>query len=62
MVTHDLPLANAFDQILALRAGEVSASGSPEDVLRASVLRDVYDDPHVQSQQLGGQTHVWVDL
>jgi iron complex transport system ATP-binding protein len=62
MVTHDLQLAGAFHQILALRTGEVAASGVSEEVLREPLLRDVYGDPHVRAQQIDGQTHVWVDL
>jgi iron complex transport system ATP-binding protein len=62
MVTHDLQLAGAFHQIIALRSGEVAAAGAPEQVLREQLLRDVYGDPHVRTQQVGGQTHVWVDL
>lgn len=62
MVTHDLQLTGAFDQILALRCGEVAATGSPEQVLRDELLRDIYGDNNVRSQRAGNQVFVWVDL
>jgi iron complex transport system ATP-binding protein len=62
MVTHDLQLTGAFDQVLALRCGEVAATGTPDEVLRDSLLRDVYGDPNVRSQRVGNQMLVWVDL
>jgi iron complex transport system ATP-binding protein len=62
MVTHDLQLTGAFDQMLALRCGEVAATGTPDEVLRDGLLRDVYGDPNVRSQRVGNQMLVWVDL
>jgi iron complex transport system ATP-binding protein len=62
MITHDLQLTSAFDQLLALRCGEVAALGPPDEVLRDHVLRDIFGDPNVRSQRIGGQTLVWVDL
>jgi len=62
MVTHDLQWAGAFDRLVALRCGEVAASGTPDEVLRDRLLCDIYGDPHVRSQRLGKQTLVWVDL
>lgn len=62
MITHDLQLTGAFDQLLALRCGEVAASGTPQEVLQDDLLREVYGDPNVRSQRMGGQTLVWVDL
>lgn len=62
MITHDLQLTGSFDQVLALRCGEVAAIGTPGDVLREHVLREIYDDPAVRSQQIGQQTLVWVDI
>jgi iron complex transport system ATP-binding protein len=62
MVTHDLQLTGSFDQILALRQGEVAAAGTPDDVLRDVLLREVYGDPNVRAQRMGDQTLVWVDL
>lgn len=62
MITHDLQLTGAFDQIVAMRCGEVGASGPPDEVLRDQVLRDIYADPNVHSQRLGDQTLVWVDM
>jgi iron complex transport system ATP-binding protein len=62
MITHDLQLTGAFDQVLAMKCGELAASGTPEEVLRDGLLREIYDDPTVRSQRVGGQTLVWVDL
>jgi iron complex transport system ATP-binding protein len=62
MITHDLQLTGAFDQLVALRRGEVAAAGTPDEVLRDHLLRDIYDDPNVRSQRMGDQTLVWVDL
>lgn len=62
MVTHDIQMAGAFDRIVALRCGEVAASGTPDEVLSEPRLRDVYDDPNVRSRRIGNQTLVWADL
>jgi iron complex transport system ATP-binding protein len=62
MITHDLQLTGSFDQLLALRLGEVAAAGTPDEVLRDHLLREVYGDPNVRSQRMGDQTVVWVDL
>jgi iron complex transport system ATP-binding protein len=62
MVTHDLQLTGVFDHLLALRAGEVAASGTADEVLRDARLREIYGDPNVRSQREGGQVFVWVDL
>jgi iron complex transport system ATP-binding protein len=62
MITHDLQLTGSFDQLLALRSGEVAAAGTPDEVLRDHLLREVYGDPHVRAQRMGDQTLVWVDL
>jgi iron complex transport system ATP-binding protein len=62
MITHDLQLTGAFDQVIALRAGSVAAAGTPDEVLRDHLLRDVYGDPNVHCQRMGSQALVWVDL
>jgi iron complex transport system ATP-binding protein len=62
MITHDLQLTGSFDQLLALRCGEVAMAGTPDEVLREHLLREVYSDPKVRSQRMGNQTLVWVDL
>ncbi len=62
MITHDLQLTGAFDQVLAMKCGEVAARGAPDEVLQDSLLREIYDDPTVHSQRVGDQTLVWVDL
>jgi len=62
MITHDLQWTGSFDRLLALRCGEVAGAGTPDEVLRDHLLREVYGDPHVRAQRMGDQTLVWVDL
>ena len=62
MITHDLQLTGSFDQIVALHEGSVVAAGTPQDVLREELLREIFDDPGVRSERIDGQTLVWVDL
>jgi iron complex transport system ATP-binding protein len=62
MITHDLQLTGPFDQLLALRGGEVAAAGRPGEVLRDHLLREIYGDPNVRTQRMGDQTLVWVEL
>jgi iron complex transport system ATP-binding protein len=62
MITHDLQLAGSFDQLVALRCGQVAAAGTPHEVLRDHLLREVYDDPNVRTGRMGDRTLVWVDL
>lgn len=62
MITHDLQWTGSFfDQIVALREGEVAAQGSPDEILREPILREVYDDPNVRAAKMGAQTVVWID-
>lgn len=43
VVMHDLSLVSRFsDQILLLKSGEVLIQGSPSEVLKESILEDVY--------------------
>jgi len=62
MITHDLQLTGAFDRVLALRCGQMAASGTPDEVLRDDILRDIYSDPDVHARRIGDQTLVWIDL
>jgi iron complex transport system ATP-binding protein len=62
MITHDLQLTSAFDQIIAMRCGEVAAQGTAREVLNDALLRDVYGDPNIRSLHSGDQTLVWVEL
>jgi iron complex transport system ATP-binding protein len=62
MVTHDVQLTGAFDQVLAMKCGELAAQGAPGDILRESLLRDIYNDPNVRSHQVGNQQLVWVEM
>ena len=60
VVTHDLQLLDpAFDEVFAMRAGAVVASGPPAEVLRDEVLADVYADAHVRARRAFGRTFVW---
>ena len=62
MITHDLQLTGSlFDRILALRCGEVAAMGAPVDVLRGELLAEIYGEPNVRAQRIGGQTLVWIE-
>jgi iron complex transport system ATP-binding protein len=62
MITHDLQLTGSlFDQIVALRCGEVAAQGNPDDVLQSGVLAEIFDEPNVRAQRFGGQTLVWIE-
>jgi iron complex transport system ATP-binding protein len=63
VITHDLMLLEpAFDRVHAMRLGEVAASGTPEEVLRDEVLREVYGDEHVRARRAFGRTFVWSEL
>ena len=63
MVTHDLSLLDpGFDVIFAMRCGKVAAQGVPYEVLRDSVLADVYDDLHVRTHRMEGKTFVWSEV
>jgi iron complex transport system ATP-binding protein len=60
VVTHDLQLIDpAFDEVFAMRHGEVVASGSPAEVLRDEVLSSVFDDERVRARRAFGRTFVW---
>ena len=56
-VVHDLTLAGQYcDRLVLLRAGSVVADGTPAEVLRADLLRDVYGQnvevfPHPRTGQ-----------
>jgi iron complex transport system ATP-binding protein len=62
MITHDLQLTAAFNRVLALRCGEVAAWGTPEEVLKDRLLRDIYSDPNVRARRIGDQILVWVEM
>ena len=62
MITHDLQLTGSlFDRILAMRCGEVAAQGPPVEVLRSSLLAQIYNEPNVRAEQKGDQTLVWIE-
>ena len=62
MITHDLQLTGSlFDRIVALRCGQVSAQGRPEEILQSALLGEIYDDPKVRTGRIGDQTMVWID-
>jgi iron complex transport system ATP-binding protein len=62
MITHDLQLTGSlFDRILAMRCGEVAAQGAPVEVLRSEILSEIYGEPNVRAERIGGQTLVWIE-
>jgi iron complex transport system ATP-binding protein len=62
VVTHDLQLLDpGFDHVYAMRRGSVVAEGAPRDVLRDSVLAQVYDDPTIRTRRIDGRTFVWTE-
>ncbi|KAB2813017.1 ABC transporter ATP-binding protein [Pimelobacter simplex] len=61
---HDLDLAAAFcDRLVVLRGGRVVASGPPDEVLTAGLVRDVYGvEATVGRHEHSGRLHVvWHD-
>jgi len=63
MVTHDLSLLDpGFDVIFAMRGGAVAAQGTPDGILRQSVLEGIYDDPHIRTHRVDGGTVVWSEV
>lgn len=62
MITHDLQLTGSlFDRILAMRCGEAAALGPPGEVLRSQLLSEIYGEPNVRAERIGGQTLVWIE-
>jgi iron complex transport system ATP-binding protein len=62
MITHELQLTGSlFDRIIALRCGEAVAQGKPDEVLQSARLADIFDEPNVRAQRVGGQTLVWIE-
>jgi iron complex transport system ATP-binding protein len=62
IITHDLQFTGSlFDRIIALRCGEVAAQGNPDEVLQSGRLADIFDEPNVRAQRVGGQTLVWIE-
>ena len=62
MITHDLQLTGSlFDSIVAMRCGEVAAQGTPAEVLRSELLSQIYGEPNVRAERIGGQTLVWIE-
>ena len=63
MVTHDLTLLDpGFDTVFAMRCGAIEALGLPSDVLRDSVLANIYDDVHIRARRVDGRTYVWSEI
>lgn len=54
VVVHDINFASAYaDRIVAMRAGEIAHSGTPEEIMTPEILRDVFD-LEVQVERIGG--------
>lgn len=63
IITHDLMLLDpVFDAVFAMRRGEVTASGTPSEVLHEDLLVEIYGDEHVRARQAFGRTFIWSDL
>jgi iron complex transport system ATP-binding protein len=63
MVTHDLTLLDpGFDMVFAMRCGAIAALGKPSEVLRNSVLANIYDDVHIRARRVDGRTSVWSEI
>ena len=60
IATHDLSLIDSsVDLVFALYQGSIAASGRPDQVLCAKVLREIYQDFDIRVRQLDGRTFVW---
>jgi len=59
-VSHDLNLAGAYsDDLVLLQGGRLAAAGTPTEVLRAEILRKVYDTPvDVRVDEVTGRPYV----
>lgn len=58
---HDLNLAAMYcDRLYVLKAGRLVASGSPDDILTADLIRDVYEvETDVSVHPVTGKKHVY---
>ncbi|HWB97487.1 MAG TPA: ABC transporter ATP-binding protein [Bryobacteraceae bacterium] len=60
VVTHDLNLVEPlFDEVFAIRCGQIFASGKPQDLLTREVLAALYDDPHIRTSRIDSRTLIW---
>lgn len=63
MVTHDLTLLDpGFDMVFAMRCGAIEVLGKPSEVLRDSVLANIYDDVHIRARRVDGRLCVWSEI
>ncbi|MDF7671014.1 ABC transporter ATP-binding protein [Orbaceae bacterium ESL0721] len=55
LVIHDINFASVYsDTILAMKKGEVVYQGTPDDIMRSSILEDIFDTP-IKIEQVCGQ-------
>lgn len=55
LVLHDINFASCYaDHIIAMRDGKLAAQGTPQELIRPEVLRDLYQ-VEVKVHQIGGQ-------
>jgi iron complex transport system ATP-binding protein len=55
LVLHDINFASCYaDHIIAMRDGKLAAQGTPQELIRPEVLRDLYQ-VEVKVHQIDGQ-------
>jgi iron complex transport system ATP-binding protein len=60
MVTHDLALIDSrVDTVFAMKDGSIGAQGAPSEVLRDSILREIYGDSNIRVREVSGRMFVW---
>ena len=59
-VSHDVSLASAYgDHLVLLSRGRVAAAGTPGEVVRPAILREVYETPvRVRTDEATGRPYV----
>lgn len=55
LVIHDINFASVYsDAILAMKKGQLIYQGTPEQIMKAAILEDIFDTP-IKIEQVGGQ-------
>ena len=46
LVIHDINFASVYsDQIIAMRSGELSYHGTPQQIMKSEIIEDIFDTP-----------------